>query len=303
MGWLMAKRATSVGFVPSHIRPKPHDMSAKRAESGRELARESSSERPSGARALARSLFMVLSFALSRALVFGVLLAYASGKGEACEKADPRCPVCGSANATIVDAGQCMPLPNPLVISADGMCCPSSACQPWQCASECDADAGASFARILGDDHESGPLESFDCSRSSSARRCAESFDASHNEECDCILHDCVSAASLFIDQPGQCVLECQNPANAATICSNYDDQEIWCQFYAVVQCMSVSSTCDSTKMRTRVDPTPCATTCMDKNQASHDSSDQQLDIFLQCLGTCTSSRQDREALAVKLEQ
>lgn len=217
------------------------------------------------------------------------------------------CPVC--RNVTIgrnFTTDRCIKLPNPLIQMPDGLCCPQQACTPWQCPIKCDADY-SKFARATSAQQLAAqpPAEDkvadsiFDCSRTVEARECANDIiQGGEGGSCDCLARDCFSATHLLEDQSAQCVLDCQAPKSGATICSDYDDQQIWCEYYAVFQCVANTKGCEATKLR----ETTCESTCLGKSRKAGASSPLQLDAFLQCLGSCEKGAAKKETKAENLE-
>jgi len=220
----------------------------------------------------------------------------------ACTERDAHCPVCIS-NVTLnrnFTQHRCTSLPNPLVRGAGGLCCPQSVCEQWQCPVSCEADAGASFARaIYNTKQPPSPMENYDCSRTPAAKRCAKSMAGAQGAaDCGCLVRDCLSAAKLLDAQPSQCVLECQEPASAQ-ICADYDDETTFCEYSAVLQCVSTAASCNATKSLPH--PTACEAACTAKSKAASTDPAQQLDSFLQCVGACPRES-ERSALASGLE-
>lgn len=75
-----------------------------------------------------------------------------------------------------------------------------------------------------------------------------------------------------------QCTLACQKSDGAAKICPDYDDANIFCNFYATFECATVSNLCNATLLQ----QSPCETHCISKSRGIDDPA-EQLDTFLQC--------------------
>jgi len=141
-------------------------------------------------------------------------------------------------------------------------------------------------------------MNNYDCSRTAAAKRCAKSMAGAHTADCGCLVRDCLSAAKLLNDQPSQCVLECQEPASAQ-ICADYDDETTFCEYSAVLQCVSTAASCNATKSLPR--PTPCEAVCTAKSKAASTDPGERLDAFLQCVSECPHES-ERAMLAAGLE-
>lgn len=149
------------------------------------------------------------------------------------------------------------------------------------------------------DGGKSTPLYDYDCSRSEMGRKCAAAIGAHSTSRCACLSQHCLSATQLLAGQSSECVLECRAPAAASDICPNYDDQQIYCEYYATYQCVSAAAACDASKLSSS---TRCEAICALKVKGKGEA-DDQLDAFLQCLSSCEpSSSRDREARAAFLE-
>lgn len=166
---------------------------------------------------------------------------------------------------------------------------------------QCDADAGEAFARMVMTKSNSSLMNAnagsvpFDCSRTQSARACAQSVLTEPDPDCAC-LTGCYSAAKLLDSQAPECVSKCKDPMSAQEICADWDDAHSFCHFYGVFQCVAVHAPCDAAKLQ----PSECESSCTVKSKAHSDPADQ-LDAFLQCLGECKPAA-DREERAARLE-
>ena len=215
--------------------------------------------------------------------------------GGPCSTVDDGCPVC-DRNVTLnsnFTSSFCTQLPNPLTITSTGLCCPAAACEEYVCPTHCDTDPGAAFAQAIHRTQSSMQLDKYDCSRSPAARACAASIGHKGGEDCGCLTHDCYSSADLLSNQSSACILRCQDPS-AAEICSDYDDENLWCGFYSVYHCVASFDSCDATKLQVST----CESSCLPPSKTV------SLDSFLQCLDECQmpNTLAEREALAQRLE-
>ena len=159
--------------------------------------------------------------------------------------------------------------------------------------SNCEADAARPFAKTFGADHISKPLDSFDCSRSASARDCTKNLQSN----CECLSKDCYPSVRLLEVQSDECKKQCQDPFTS-TICPDYDDENTYCVFWSVFHCVAVTApSCDGSKL----EATQCQIKCTAQPSKSQEPS-AQFDEFLQCLEGCEPSS-DREAAADRLEK
>ena len=166
----------------------------------------------------------------------------------------------------------------------------------------CEADAGAAFARAMLPNVSmpslSMPSLPFDCSRSDLARKCAQAILGDGVEpDCACLDLECYSASELVNPQSQQCIDTCKAPPSIAAICSNWDDEQTFCAFYGVFQCVATSEVCDASKLA----PTKCEADCTAQSQTVGGDPGEQLDVFLQCLTDCEPAA-DRENAAARLE-
>ena len=136
--------------------------------------------------------------------------------------------------------------------------------------SSCDSDTAGNFACT-------GPGDNFDCSHTTQARQCARSIPLNNN--CECVYRDCVSILDTLASQSPKCSAKCHTPPTI-TICPDYDDMHIFCEFYATIECILTSPVCNTTKWNI----SPCdakARQCASQNQSDPVKC---FDTFLQCV-------------------
>eukprot|EP00310_Coccolithus_braarudii_P021397 CAMPEP_0183355862 /NCGR_PEP_ID=MMETSP0164_2-20130417/42129_1 /TAXON_ID=221442 /ORGANISM="Coccolithus pelagicus ssp braarudi, Strain PLY182g" /LENGTH=226 /DNA_ID=CAMNT_0025529103 /DNA_START=57 /DNA_END=737 /DNA_ORIENTATION=+ len=218
-----------------------------------------------------------------------VLLAFATL--QPCNKESIECPRFPCPQPPPYVRERCEWSPNPLVIAADGMCCPEFACGDYSCPTQCNCDSTGNYEQGVfcgATSHSySSNMSYFDCSQSAASRVCYANIveDPSAAGCCDCLATTCRTSPSLLLGQPSQCILNCRSPPKyAEQVCPNYSGEQDLCTFYSMWSCVRTEEpSCNKSKL--------ALSACEDACEGQQgDSAADRLDGFLRCLQNCTTA-------------
>lgn len=116
------------------------------------------------------------------------------------------------------------------------------------------------------------------CDGSDAFKTCKQEIEKS--QTCECLaMGPCNSTFVMLALNPQECRSACTAPSAIDDVCSNYDDNQNRCGYYAVKQCILSTPACSSWKPPT----TECEAACNKKAQSKEDE-DERLDFFLSCM-------------------
>jgi|Dee2metaT_24_FD_contig_21_17343156_length_646_multi_4_in_0_out_0_1 hypothetical protein len=143
----------------------------------------------------------------------------------------------------------------------------------------CQCDGGGQACELR--DNTRNTTGYYLCDNSTRFKQCEK--DIQNSQVCECLaMGECTSTSVMLMMNNEECQNACSSPKPLNEVCPNYDDENSWCNYYAIQQCVEHTAECSKYRPQMNAREATC-------DEKAHSGKDQDpsniLDSFLLCLG------------------